>query len=186
MSSIKNFLNRLEEFFIVITLACMTLITVANVIARYVFNSTILWALEGTLYLFAWLVIIGVSYGVKHHLHLGIDSIIKVYSPAVRKVLAYVAVLTCLTYSLSLLIGSWNYWFPFIREQAFLETEDIPIPDFLQFLSVWLNEGEAYEKLPRFIPYFALPLGLFLLSVRFLIAGIHIYQNKIDRLIASH
>ena len=173
----KQFFNHLEELFIVITLACMTLITVANVIARYVFNSTILWALEGTLYLFAWLVIIGISYGVKHHLHLGIDSVINIFSPAVRKIFAYISILVCLAYSFLLLIGSWNYWFPFVGEQAFLETEDIPIPDFLQFLSVWLNEGEAYEKLPRFIPYFALPLGLFLLSMRFLITGIDIYKN---------
>ena len=40
---------------IAILLGLMTLITFANVIARYVFNSNILWAVEGTVYLFAWL-----------------------------------------------------------------------------------------------------------------------------------
>ncbi len=32
------------------------------------------------------------------------------------------------------------------------------MPGFLQFLSGWLNEGEPYEKLPRFIPYLLCPL----------------------------
>ena len=54
----------------------MTLITFANVIARYVFNSNILWALELTVYLFAWMVLIGASYCVKHSLHLGVDILL--------------------------------------------------------------------------------------------------------------
>ena len=57
--------DRLEENLIAIFMGLMTLITFANVIARYVFNSNILWALEATVFLFAWLVLLGVSYGVK-------------------------------------------------------------------------------------------------------------------------
>ncbi len=44
----------------------MTLITFANVIARFGFNSNILWALEATVFLFAWLVLLGASYAVKN------------------------------------------------------------------------------------------------------------------------
>ena len=60
------------------------------------------------------------------------------------------------------------------------------MPDFLRFIEPWLNEGEAYEKLPRFIPYFALPLGMFLLTVRFLIAGWQVLTNQRDSVIAAH
>ena len=49
----------------------MTLVTFANVVARYVFNDNILWALETTVFLFAWLVLLGACYGVKTSLHLG-------------------------------------------------------------------------------------------------------------------
>ena len=49
------------------------MITFANVIARYAFNANILWALELTVFLFAWLVLLGASYAVKKGAHLGVD-----------------------------------------------------------------------------------------------------------------
>ena len=165
-NSWSSFTDKLEENLIALFMGLMTLITFANVVARYVFNSNILWALEATVFLFAWLVLIGVSYGVKKSIHLGVDVVLNIVSRPVRRVMTIIAVLCCLLFSVLLLKGSWDYWSPFIGKRAFLETEDIPMPDMLQFLSTWLNEGERYEKLPRFIPYFALPLGLTLLTVK--------------------
>lgn len=60
------------------------------------------------------------------------------------------------------------------------------MPEMLQFMADWLNEGERYEKLPRFIPYFALPLGMALLTLRFAQATWQIATGKLDRLIAGH
>ncbi|OIQ33638.1 MAG: hypothetical protein BM562_01050 [Alphaproteobacteria bacterium MedPE-SWcel] len=59
-----GFIRRLEETLIVFLLGGMTLLKFANVIARYVFNSNILWALELTVYLFAWLVLLGAAYAL--------------------------------------------------------------------------------------------------------------------------
>ncbi len=103
-----------------------------------------------------------------------------------RKVYAIVAVLLCLTFSILLLIGSWNYWFPFVTERAWYETDDIPMPEMFQFLADVLNEGERYEKLPRFIPYAALPIGMAMLTFRFLQIALQIFTGKLDRMIASH
>ena len=178
--------DKLEENLIALFMGLMTLITFANVIARYVFNSNILWALEATVFLFAWLVLIGVSYGVKKSIHLGVDVVLNIASPPVRRIMTIIAVLCCLLFSVLLLKGSWDYWSPFIGKRAFLETEDIPMPDMLQFLSTWLNEGERYEKLPRFIPYFALPLGLSLLTLRYLQLTWRVFRGEVDLLIASH
>ena len=52
---IGGIVNQIEETLIAVLLGLMTLITFANVIARYVFNDNILWALEATVFLFAWL-----------------------------------------------------------------------------------------------------------------------------------
>jgi hypothetical protein len=46
---------------IAMLLGLMTVVTFANVVARYAFNSNILWALELTSFLFAWLVLLGRS-----------------------------------------------------------------------------------------------------------------------------
>jgi C4-dicarboxylate transporter DctQ subunit len=147
--------DQLEESLIAIFLGLMTLITFANVIARYVFNDNILWALEATVFLFAWMVLLGASYGVKKSLHLGVDIVV-------------------------------DYWYPFVTKRAFLETNDVPMPEFLQFIAIWLNEGEKYEKIPRFIPYAVLPLSMALLTWRICQAGWRIWKGDQQILIASH
>lgn len=179
-------MDRIEETLIALLLGTMTLVTFANVVARYVFNSNILWALETTVFLFAWLVLIGASYCVRVTAHLGVDALVAIASPAVRKVLTLISVACCLAFSILLLIGAWQYWSPFIGIQVWYEVNDIPMPAFLQFLSGWLNEGEPYEKLPRFIPYFALPLGMALLTLRFLEAGWKVATGRQQLIIAAH
>lgn len=60
------------------------------------------------------------------------------------------------------------------------------MPEMLQFLADLMNEGERYEKLPRFIPYMALPIGMALLTFRFLQIAYQIVTGKLDRMIAGH
>ena len=182
----RSWTDDFEETLIALFLGLMTLITFANVIARYVFNDNILWALEATVFLFAWLVLLGASYGVKKSLHLGVDMAITALSPRLRMLAGLLSIAACLVFSILLLIGSWEYWYPFASKRAFLEVNDIPMPSFLQFLADWMNGGEKYEKLPRFIPYFVLPLSMLMLTYRFLQAGLRIMRGEIQSVIASH
>ncbi len=179
-------IDLIEEAAIAVILGLMTMITFANVVARYIFNSNILWALELTVFLFAWLVLLGMSYCVKITAHLGVDALLNIVSPKARKMLTLLAVAACIVFCLLLLKGSWDYWWKFATTASFLETNDVPMPGFLQFLSVWMNEGEAYEKLPRFIPYAVLPFGMALLTLRFLQAGWRVWRGEQDLIIASH
>ena len=185
-SSVGRFFDRIEETLIAAFLGLMTVITFANVIARYVFNDNILWALEATVFLFAWLVLLGASYAVKRSLHLGIDLLINALRPGTRRLLGLFSVAACLAFSILLLIGSWEYWYPFATKRAFLEVNDVPMPGFLQFLAEWFNEGEEYEKMPRFIPYAILPFAMALLTWRFLQAGVNIARGRQVTVIASH
>ncbi len=194
-TALGRVVNSIEETLIALILGLMTLVTFVNVVARYVFNDNILWALETTVFLFAWLVLLGASYCVKIHAHLGVDVLLNAVSPAVERVLGLVAVGCCLAFSLLLLIGSWNYWAPFaalpqldgtLNDQAWYEVNDVPMPGFLSFLGDAMNEGEAYEKMPRFIPYAALPIGLLLLTLRFAQLGWHILRGRTSRIIAAH
>ena len=185
-NSRASIVDTIEETFIAITLGLMTLITFANVVARYVFNSNILWGLEVTVFLFAWLVLIGCSYGVKKGFHIGVDVVVNAVSLPVRRIMTLMACAACICFALLLLKGSWDYWAPFVGKRAFLETNDVPVPFFLTWLKDVFNEGEAYEKLPRFIPYFALPLGMALLLFRILQASWRIWTGQQDLLIAGH
>ncbi len=188
-------INEIEETLIALILGTMTLVTFANVVARYVFNTNILWALETTVFLFAWLVLIGASYCVKTRAHLGVDAIINLLPAGGRRAFALLSIAACLAFSALLLTGAWNYWAPFaalpmldgtLKDQAWYEVNDVPMLDFLRFIEGPMNQGEAYEKLPRFIPYAALPIGLFLLTLRFVQTAWKVVTGDLDRIIASH
>jgi C4-dicarboxylate transporter DctQ subunit len=184
---ISRFINNLEENFIALILAAMTGLTFANVIARYVFNDNILWALEATVYLFAWLVLFGMSYAVKTSAHLGVDVVVNRQSPHVRKMLGLLSVAACLFFAGLMLVGSIEYWWRFFTKLAFLESEDVPFPGFIQSFFGLVEGSEAkYENLPRYIPYFILPLGFGLMALRFLQVGWLIWNDKKDMVIASH
>lgn len=186
MIRLGHWVTRLEEILIAYLLGAMTVITFVNVVLRYVFNSGLLWGLEATVFLFAWLVLLGASYCVKVNAHIGVDALVNLTSPSVRKILTLLSVVACLTFSILLLIGSWQYWWRFASVTSFLEVNDIPMPDFLQFFATFMNEGEAYEKMPRFIPYFILPLSMALLALRFLQAGWRVATGQQELIIVSH
>jgi C4-dicarboxylate transporter DctQ subunit len=164
----------------------MTLITFANVIARYVFNANILWALETTVFLFAWLVLVGAAYAVKNNLHIGVDILVRAMPAPVQKTMAITAVSCSLLFCLLAVYGAYQYWLPFAGERAWYEVDDIPAPDALQMLAGVMNEGERWEKLPRFIPYFCLPLGFSLLTLRFLQVARRVIAGEQVLLVASH
>ncbi len=196
--------DRIEESLIALLIGLMTLVTFANVIARFIFNSNILWALELTVFMFAWLVLLGASYAIKKHAHLGVDAIINTVSPKMRKLLGLISVGCCLAFSLLLLKGAYDYWAVFAdlpptsgrwfptgfdtsaRSQSFYEVQDIPMIAPLRFLEDAINYGESYEKLPKVVPYLVLPISMLLMVWRFMQAGIGVWNGKIDCLVASH
>jgi len=195
--------NEIEETVIALILGLMTLITFTNVVLRYGFNTGIIWGLEMVSFLFAWLVLFGISYAVKVTAHLGVDAIINLFGTPVKRVLAIIAIAVCIAYAFLLLKGSWDYWAPFAgydstsgrwfptgfensRDQAWYETNDIPLPEFLRFLESSMNQGEEYEKLPRFIPYAMLPFGAALLLFRFTQVGIRVLKGTQATIIVSH
>lgn len=182
----RSFMDRFEENAIALMLGLMTVVTFANVLARYVFETNLLWALETSVFIFAWMVLFGASYGVKKTTHIGVDVLTNMMSPGLKKISSMLAVTACLIFALLLLKGSWDYWYPFITKRAWFETDDVPMFFFLRFLEDLVNEGEVYEKMPRFIPYMVLPLSMALLSFRFLMAGIEIFKGTRDSVIASH
>ena len=84
-----RWLNHLEEWLISFLLAAMTLVTFMQVIARYIFNYSFVWALELNGVMFGWLIFIGMSYGVRvGALVLHIEPRSACYSPAARLVAA--------------------------------------------------------------------------------------------------
>jgi C4-dicarboxylate transporter DctQ subunit len=204
MNQSKSFTDRIEETLISAILGVMTLITFANVVARYGFNKNILWALELTVFLFGWLVLLGASYAVKKGSHLGVDIVVNILTSKSRRVLGLVAVAVCVAFSFLMLKGAWDYWANFAnlpgtegrwfplgfeekyRDKGWYEVNDIPHPAILGWMETVFNEGEEYEKTPRLLPYLVLPLSMALMLFRFLQAAWALWVGAADRLVASH
>ncbi|MAU44134.1 MAG: TRAP transporter permease DctQ [Yangia sp.] len=205
-STLGRIVNEIEETAIAVILGLMTLITFINVVLRYGFNTGLIWGLEAVTILFAWLVLFGISYAVKVTAHLGVDAVTTLVPTTVRRVMALIAAVVCIVYAALLLKGAWDYWANFVNlpqttgrwfptgfeemtrtsYRSWYEVVDIPMPEWLRFIEPWINEGEAYEKLPRFIPYAMLPFGAALLFFRFLQAGWRIWTGAQTSLIVSH
>lgn len=200
----KTLLNRIEEVLLALLLGLMVLVTFVNVVLRYAFNDSLIWALEVTLVLFAWFVLIGISYCVRVNAHLGVDFVLSKVSRPGRRWFGLFSATICIAYALLLLKGAWDYWAPFAglyettgrwfptgidwdtRDRAWYETDQIPMLDFLRFFEPLLNQGEEYEKLPRFIPYVILPVGVALLLLRLVQAMNAIWKGRQQMLIVSH
>jgi len=178
----KQFFQNFEENLIAFFLGVMTLVTFIQVVARYVFQSGIFWALELTVFCFAWLVLLGMSYGVKKTSHLGVDALLNILPPAVQRICGFITLAGCIIYCLLLLYGSLEYWY--LMYETTLEVDDVPFPAFLQVL--FGLEPDTYETLPKYIPYFALPLGFVLLIIRFVQAGLQLWRGERKNFIASH
>ena len=69
-SRLARGLDRVEEVFIALALAFMTLLTFVQVVLRYLFESGLVWSLEATTYTFGWLVVVGMAYGVRTRAHI--------------------------------------------------------------------------------------------------------------------
>jgi len=117
--------NRLEEGALATLLAAMTLLTFLQVVLRYGFNTGFVWALEATTYMFGWMVLLGMSYGVKVGSHIGVDVIVKQLPARGQRIAGIIAGLLCIAYATILLYGSWNY--VDTMHTLGIEAEDLPI-----------------------------------------------------------
>lgn len=122
----NSVINKLEEGIISLLLASMTLLVFVEVVMRFGFGIGLHWAQELTLLLSGWLVMFGVSYGIKVGSHIGVDALVKIFPRNVRRIVAGAAIVLCLTYCGLFLVGSWAYLGK-LRSIG-IELEDIPVP----------------------------------------------------------
>ncbi len=122
---ISNLLNHIEEWLITLLLASMTLLTFSQVVARYIFNSGAVWALEATTYLFAWLVLLGASYIIKCGSHIAVDSVVNLFSEKNRKLITLFAISACMVFVVIMFIGSYEYIS--LLKDIEIEMEDLPV-----------------------------------------------------------
>lgn len=186
-----QWLHKVEEVFIAGLLGTMTLVSFTQVIARYVFASGWDGALEFTRICFAWLILFGMSYGVRVNAHLGVDAVVRLLPHRLFRLTAILAALACVLYAVVLLYADWltvlgaptkggamDYWAKIHRVGIGLE--DLNFPQ-------WMQEAFGLKRrVPRWLAYIMLPVGLALLGLRCLQATVAIWRGQRELIIASH
>jgi C4-dicarboxylate transporter DctQ subunit len=189
-------ITNLEENFIAILMALITIISFVQVIARYGFHSGWGGALELTRILFAWIILFGMSYGVKQGMHLGVDAFIRMLPPRAFKIAALFGAFCVFLYAFMLLHSGWlslfgadvssnwrqsgaiGYWkFMFDRGTGL---DDLRWPEIIQ------QVFGTQDRVQRWIAYIMLPIGMSLLAFRSIQAFLQIFRGERELLIAGH
>jgi len=110
----------------IVALTFMTVLTVVQVVLRYGFGTGLVWSLEATTYAFAWLVLIGMSYGVRTEAHISVDLVTSRLGPSGARAFAWVALFAGLAYCALMIYGSSL----FVDRLMALgnDARDIPLP----------------------------------------------------------
>jgi C4-dicarboxylate transporter, DctQ subunit len=148
-------LDRLEEYLTATLLAAMTLLTFSQVVLRYVFDTGLIWALEATTYLFGWLVLVGISFGIRTRSHIAVDLVSQHLAAGARKAVALIAVVASLLYAGLMCYGSLTL-IEQLRVFGSL-AHDLPMP--------------------RWVLLSSLPIGFALLALRLVQAAIEVLRG---------
>ena len=183
--------EKLEDNLLIILMALLTIVSFTQVVARYGFNTGWSAALEFTMTTFSWLILIGMSYGIKRSSHLGVDILLKIVSKPMARWLAIFGAASGLIYGLILLDASWlkavgietrsgaiEYWSKMYKVN--IGTEELRWP-------IWIQETFGVkDRVQRWVVLIILPISLALLCYRSLQAMVQIYRGEREMVIAGH
>lgn len=191
MQRVDNWVTRFEESALALILAAMTLVSFTQVVARYGFNAGWGGALEFTRILFAWLILFGMSYGVKIGAHLGVDAVIRLFPKPLFRACAVFGALCGVAYAMILLYSEWlhvfgldtrggaiDYWSKMYKLGIGLD--DLRYPELIQ------ETFGTQERVQRWIAYLILPIGLALFAFRCAQATWQIITGQREMMIAAH
>src|SRR6266478_7378558 len=99
---------RLLKVAIAVCLAAMVVLVFTNVVLRYLFNSGIATSEELSRWLLVWLTFLGAIVAVREHTHLGVDSLVRMLSPAGKRICFIINYCLMLYADWLLLAGSWR------------------------------------------------------------------------------
>ena len=185
------FMDKFEENFLVLIIASIMAVSFGQVIARYAFNTGWSAALEFSMVMFSWLILMGMSYGIKNGTHLGVDILLNAVPSKIGKLLSLFGAFATLMYALILLDGAWlaalgfdvrggaiDYWAKMYKIN--IGVEEMRWPEFVQ---EWFG---VKDRVQRWLVLVILPISLALLAFRSIQAFFGILSGSRHRMIAGH
>lgn len=136
MKTLSNWIEAFEKLASILLIAAMTVVLFISVIFRYFLNAPLFWANEASIFMMAWLTFIGGSLGLKYKSQASITFLVDRFSEKGRKILfimTHIIVLMALAFLLYL---SYQWVFTLSPQKS------------------------SSMRLPMWIPYLSVPVGL--------------------------
>ncbi len=80
-------IDRVAAVVIIAIMAAMVVVVSLQVFLRYAFNTSIDWADDVGRLLFVWAIFLTIPLGIREGIHIGIELVVKLFSPAVQRAL---------------------------------------------------------------------------------------------------
>ncbi|MDP5276504.1 TRAP transporter small permease [Chengkuizengella axinellae] len=159
MKKIDTLLNHIEEIIVSITLALGVSITFFEIILR-IFNATLGFSFEASIYLLITCGLIGASIGVRDKVHIGIDIIVKQFPTLIQKMIGVGALSLCTLFCIIITILG------------------------IQHIQILYDFGQVTPEMeiPVYIPKSIIPIAFGLMSIRFLQTLIRYVKKPIHQL----
>ncbi|RKQ96971.1 C4-dicarboxylate transporter DctQ subunit [Kushneria sinocarnis] len=194
MAIVMRVWNRLEEGLVALLLAAMTLVTFAYVAISNLYNlfydladavpwletpafavgdflldltQAMTWNVAMTSALFAWLIFIGIAWSVRLGAHIGVDLLVRLFPPKLRRVFGILACLIFIGYAALMLVSSAEWVSSLMKGRVGVEDLD-------QF---GIEEWHVA---------IVMPVGFALVVARLIEVLIHILQGRQEGLDLSH
>jgi TRAP-type C4-dicarboxylate transport system permease small subunit len=146
MEKLLKPLKWIENTIAVLTMGTVSILVFGQVVSRYCFEYTPVWSEELSRFLIVWSIFIGVAIGVRKNQHIGVDAIIR-FLPHKLKLASEVLLNLIGVVVIAILIYSS---FEFIGHT--MEYEQL----------------SPAMRIPMYIPYIAMPVGLSLSIIHFI------------------
>jgi TRAP-type C4-dicarboxylate transport system permease small subunit len=151
--SFERVLVTLNRWIVIAMMAVMVLLVFMNVVSRYIFNHSIIWAEEVSQYLMVWVAFLGAGLALRQGRHVAVEMLQDRLPPTARRMTRHLVALLLIVFMGILTVLGFQF-------AHFAWDQETPV----------LN-------IPLGIPYLAVPIGALLLVMHFFF----LYRAYIDR-----
>ncbi|MEY2373639.1 TRAP transporter small permease [Lysinibacillus capsici] len=143
-------LKKLEEHFLVLSLLAMVALIFAQIVGRYIFQSSPSWTEEAARYIHIFQVWVGASYAVKLGEHIRVGAFIELFHGTLRKTFEYVGII--IWFMFSLFLGIFGTKLVLDSLHYGQVSPAIQIPFWILFLAIPLGGfGMAFRLIEQFV-----------------------------------
>ena len=132
---IENYINKIEAFFLVLSLITMVLLAFLQVVLRNIFSTGFLWADTFLRYLVVWVGFFGAAMATKEERHISIEIFTKFVSQVKKKIISIITSLFAIIVCYYMVVASLQFLFVSLPEDVVV-FETIPLSYFMSIIPI--------------------------------------------------